>query len=67
MNEWVWVVGEMLLTGESEVLGRGGESCPSATLSNTDPTWTDLGSNLGLHGDRPATNGLNLGTVHDCL
>lgn len=66
MNEWVWVVGEMLLIGESEVLG-GKKSRPSATLSNTDPTWTGLGSNLALHGDRPATNGLNLGTVHDFL
>jgi hypothetical protein len=26
----------------------GGGTCPSATLSTTNPTWTNLGSNLGL-------------------
>jgi hypothetical protein len=29
----------------------------NATSSTTNPTWTDLGSNLGLRGERPATNG----------
>jgi hypothetical protein len=36
MNEWVWVVGEMLLTGESEVLGGGNPvpvlHCPTQIL-----------------------------------
>jgi hypothetical protein len=31
----------MKLTGETEVLGE--KSCPSVTLSTTDPTWTDAG------------------------
>jgi hypothetical protein len=35
------------------------KTCPSATLSTTNPTWTDH----GLHGDRPATNHLKHGTV----
>jgi hypothetical protein len=26
----------------------GGKTCPSATLSTTNPTWTEPGSNPGL-------------------
>jgi hypothetical protein len=32
------------------------KTCPIATLSTKNPTWTDLGANPGLSGDRPATN-----------
>jgi hypothetical protein len=32
------------------------ETCPSANLSTTNPTWPDLGSNLGRSGGKPATN-----------
>jgi hypothetical protein len=39
------------------------KTCPSATLSTTNLTWTDLGSNPGLRGERPATNRLSHGTV----
>jgi hypothetical protein len=35
------------------------KTCPSATLSTTNPTWTDL----GLCVDRPATNRLSHGTA----
>jgi hypothetical protein len=35
------------------------KTCPSATLSITNPTWTDLGTNPGLHGQKPATNSLS--------
>jgi hypothetical protein len=35
-----------------------GKTCPSATLSTTNPTWIEPGSNLGLRGDRPATNAM---------
>jgi hypothetical protein len=38
-----------------------GETCPNVTLSTTNPTWTDPGSNLGLRGERPATNHLSHG------
>jgi hypothetical protein len=51
----------MKLTGETEVLG--GKTCPSATLSTTNPTWTDLGSNRGLRSGRPAANRLSHGTA----
>jgi hypothetical protein len=32
------------------------KTCPSATLSTTNLTWPDLGSNPGLRGGKPATN-----------
>jgi hypothetical protein len=37
----------MKLTGENR------STCPSATLSTTNPTWTDPGSNPDLRGGRP--------------
>ena len=44
--EWYW-------QGKIEVLG--GIACPIATSSTTNPTWTVLGFNLGIRGDRPTT------------
>jgi hypothetical protein len=41
----------------------GEKTCPSATLSTTNPTWTDPASNPGLHGERPETNRLIYGTA----
>jgi hypothetical protein len=52
----------MKLTGENRSTRR--KTCLSATLSTTNPTWTDQGSNLGLRGDRPATNRLSHGTAN---
>jgi hypothetical protein len=40
-----------------------GKTCPSATLSTTNPTWTESGSNPGFRGGRPATNRLSHGTA----
>ena len=53
--EWKW-------QGKTEVLGE--KTCPSATLSTTNPTWTDPGSNPDLRGGRPATNLLNHDTAY---
>jgi hypothetical protein len=39
------------------------KTCLSATLSTTNLTWTDPGSNPGLRGERPATNRLSHGTA----
>jgi hypothetical protein len=44
----------MKLTGENR--RTRGKTCLSATLSTTNPTWTDPGSNPGLRGGRPAVN-----------
>jgi hypothetical protein len=47
--------------GKTDVLG--GKTCSNATLSTTNPTWTDPGSNPGLRGEGPATNRLSHGTA----
>jgi hypothetical protein len=47
----------MKLTGENQI--TRGKTCPSATLSTTNPTWSDPGSNPGFRGERPATNRLS--------
>jgi hypothetical protein len=39
------------------------KSCPCATLSTINPTWTGLGLNLGLCGERLTTNCLHHGMV----
>jgi hypothetical protein len=36
----------------------------SATLSTTNPAWTDLGMNLGLYHEKPVTDHLSYGTAH---
>jgi hypothetical protein len=51
----------MKLTGENR--RTRGKTCPSATLSTTNPTWTDPGSNPALSGGRPAANRLSHGTA----
>jgi hypothetical protein len=38
-------------------------TCPSATLSTTNPIWTEPGENLGLRGEKSATNRLTHGTA----
>jgi hypothetical protein len=51
----------MKLTGENR--STRVKTCPSATLSTTNPTWTDPGSNPGLRGGRLAANRLSHGTA----
>jgi hypothetical protein len=51
--------GGMILTGENRRTRR--KTCPSATLSTTNPTWIDPGANPVLRGERPATNDLSHG------
>jgi hypothetical protein len=36
-------------------------TCPSATLSTTNPTWTDLDTNPGRRGEIPTTKRLSGG------
>jgi hypothetical protein len=38
--------------------------CPIATLSTTNPTWTDPGANMRLRGERPVTNPLRHGMAY---
>jgi hypothetical protein len=56
--------GGMILTGENPRTRR--KTCPSATLSTTNPTCFDPGANPGLRGEWPATNDLSHGTVKTC-
>jgi hypothetical protein len=51
----------MKITGENRSTRE--KTCPSATLSTTNPTLTDPGSIPGLRGERPATNRLSHGTA----
>jgi hypothetical protein len=49
-------------------IGRGNRStgrkpAPSATLSTTNPTWPDPGSNPGRRGGKSATNRLSYGVA----
>jgi hypothetical protein len=50
----------MTLTGENQSTGR--KTCHSASLSTTNPTWTDLVSNMELSSEgrrEPETNCLS--------
>jgi hypothetical protein len=49
--------GGMILTGENRRAPR--KTCPSATLSTTNPIWIDRGAKPGLRGERPTTNDLS--------
>jgi len=46
----------MIRTGANK--STGGENCPSATLSTTNPRCTGPGSKACLCGETPATNRL---------
>jgi hypothetical protein len=52
---------ELKVTGENR--STRGQTCPSATLSTTKPTWIESGSKPGLRGRMPATNRLSHGTA----
>jgi hypothetical protein len=52
----------MKLTGENR--STRGQTCSSATLSTTNPTWTNPGLNPGLRGERPETNRVIHGTAN---
>jgi hypothetical protein len=47
--------------------GHRRKTCPSTTLSTTNPTWIDPGANPGSRGKRPATNRLSHGTAQVVL
>jgi hypothetical protein len=55
----VYGIGRM--TGRNQNTQR--KFCPSATLSNTNPTGTGIELNQGLCSDKPVTNSLSCGTL----
>jgi hypothetical protein len=52
-----------MLTGENR--STPGKTCHSATLSTTNPPWTEADSKPGLRDGRPAANRLNHGRSED--
>jgi len=57
-DELISTIDGMIQTSENKALTK---TCPSATLSITNSTWTGLGLNPGLHDTRQATNHLSHG------
>jgi hypothetical protein len=63
---WIWTtMVELQWLGKTEKLKR--KTCPSATLSTTNPTWINPGVNLGLRSERLAANQLSHGTANPIL
>jgi hypothetical protein len=60
IHKWIWSSGGMILTGRNRRTRR--ETCPSATLSSTNSTWTDLSTNPRLCSEKPAASHLSCGT-----
>jgi hypothetical protein len=54
------------ILAEENRRGTRRKTCPSATLSTTNPTCTDSGAKPGLRAERPVTNDLSHGTAHKC-
>jgi hypothetical protein len=54
---WIWSIGGMIMTEENWSIQR--KTCPSATLSTTNLTRTDLGSKLVLCSEKLADNHLS--------
>ena len=65
MNERLWNIGGMVLTGEHRGPRGVGGAFPRANLSTTDLTETCLELDPGLPDDRPATNCLRRDTTLD--
>jgi hypothetical protein len=63
IHGWIWSSNGMILTGKNRSSWR--KTCPSAILSTINPTWTDL----GIHGEKLATNRLSYGMAQltDCF
>jgi hypothetical protein len=51
----------MILAGENRRTQR--KTCSSATLSATNPPWTNPGANPGIRIEKPATNRLSHDTA----
>jgi hypothetical protein len=51
---WIWKAGGLIMTGDNRSTRM--KTCPNATSSTTNRTWTGLGLNLALCGERKAVN-----------
>jgi hypothetical protein len=61
---WWWVWSSQWNENWQEKPKYSEKTCSSATLSTTDSTWLDLGSNPDRRGGKRATNRLSYGTVY---
>jgi hypothetical protein len=57
----IYEYGELQWNDIDRLKQKNSERNPSVNLSTTNSTWTDLGINLGLYGERLATNQLSHG------
>jgi hypothetical protein len=62
-DRWWWMWSNRWNTNWQGKPKYSEKTCPSATLSTTNPTWTDPGSNPARSGRKPATNSLSYGTT----
>jgi hypothetical protein len=62
-DRWRWVWSSRWNENWQRKLKYFEKTCPSATLSTTNPTRPDLGSNPSRRGGKPATNRLSYGTA----
>jgi hypothetical protein len=59
-DRWWWVWSSRWNENWQRKPKDSGKTCPSATLSTTNPTWPDMGSKPG---GKPVTNRLSYGTA----
>ena len=53
----MWSISGMIMTGENRITRR--RTCPSASMSTTNLTRSDVQSTPGLRGEKPAANRLS--------
>jgi hypothetical protein len=62
-DRWVWLWSNWWNEDWQGKPKYSEKTCPSATLSTTNPTWPDPGSYPGRRDGKPATNGLGYGAA----
>jgi hypothetical protein len=62
-DRWVWLWRTWWNEDWQEKPKYSEKTCPSTTLSTTNPTWPDLCANTGRRGVKPATNRLSYGAA----
>jgi hypothetical protein len=65
MNEQFWINSAKTLTEDNGSIWR--KSSPNVILPTKNPTWTGLGFNPGLCGERLVNNCLSHGLTHERL
>jgi hypothetical protein len=60
-DRWWWIWSSQWNENSQGKPKYSEKTCPSATLSTTNPTWPDLGWNLGHRSGKLATNRLSYG------